>query len=541
MTLIRAACLILAAFAFPHQVLAQATATESRRLEAQRAEFYAPPEVQTIHLTISESHRNLMAQSLPKRVYVPATFKWRDIKVDNVAVRFKGNSSSNPRQRHKRSFLIKFSEYDKSQRFLGMRRVSFDNGVQFGSLFSEPIITEILRAEKIPVHRCNYAKLYLNGEYQGVYVNVERIDASFLENNLSNAKGPLYKVHLGGPGANLQLVSEQPQVYEQTFEAKNDRGDKSYGQLVELLKAINRSPSPAYADNLARHLETDDFLKTTAIMLFSGAFDQLTGWGPHNYYLFRDESTGRWRYLPWDLDVGFAETAFGRVRVLADWHAAWPITPGPANPLLERIIADEKLLAKYRQYAQEILERHFQPDELCRRVDEKYALIRDALKDDPFPRARVTVPTDQGYDDIVASIKDFIRKRYATAKAQLKNPGERPQFARQKRRDPRPGEADGGPTDLRARFAEGRGVVLEWKDNATGEAGHIVQRAQGGDGGEFNNHIGFFGPDNDGQAIDRDVRRGQTYRYRVYAVFPTSDGPRGTSVTKVVTIRIPPN
>ena len=60
----------------------------------------------------------------------------------------------------------------------------------------------------------------------------------------------------------------------------------------------------------------DEFLKTTAIMLFAGCFDQLTGWNPHNYYLYRHQGTGRWSYIPWDLDVGFADRAFGRLPVL---------------------------------------------------------------------------------------------------------------------------------------------------------------------------------------------------------------------------------
>ena len=41
----------------------------------------------------------------------------------------------------------------------------------------------------------------------------------------------------------------------------------------------------------------------------AGAFDQLTGWNPHNYFLYHDAKRDRWRYLPWDLDVGFCATA----------------------------------------------------------------------------------------------------------------------------------------------------------------------------------------------------------------------------------------
>ena len=89
--------------------------------------FYAPRVIQQIRLDIEPSDRAAMFDALPDRVYVPATFHWNDITIDNVAVRFKGNSSSNPDATHKRSYLVKFDEYVDGQRFLGLRRVALDN------------------------------------------------------------------------------------------------------------------------------------------------------------------------------------------------------------------------------------------------------------------------------------------------------------------------------------------------------------------------------------------------------------------------------
>jgi spore coat protein CotH len=96
--------------------------------------FYHPERIQVIHLQVSPSNLDKMKSALPKRIYVPATFRWGDQTIENVGVRYKGNSSSNPNQRHKRSFLIKFSEYEKGRSFLGLERVALDNGVQFGKI-----------------------------------------------------------------------------------------------------------------------------------------------------------------------------------------------------------------------------------------------------------------------------------------------------------------------------------------------------------------------------------------------------------------------
>ncbi len=393
-------------------------------------DFYRADEVQSIHLQIAEEDWQRMLAALPERIYVRASFRWREISVDNVAIRFKGNSSAAPGQKHKRSFLIKFDEYADDQRFLGLRRISFDNGVQFGSLFSEPIITEILRDQGIKTHRCNYAKLFLNGKYHGVYVNVERIDKVFIERHLPDPNGLLFKVDEGGPGANLQFLGDDPSAYERTFEPETRSAKKGQRRLVEFIRLINQSPDKDFAAKLESKLEVDDFLGVTAVMLFSGAFDQLTGWSPHNYYLYYDGTQDRWRYLPWDLDVGFCENAFGQIRVLADWNAAWPVAGQLPNPLLDRIVADPALLHRYRTTARIILEKYFDPQRLCASIDAKYALIKEDLLADPFPQRRVTNPEDRNYDDIVASMKKFVRLRYALARQQLDDPGKRPEMVR---------------------------------------------------------------------------------------------------------------
>jgi len=403
----------------------------ARPAEADPGDFYRADEVQSIHMRVAEADLKRMLAALPERIYVQASFQWRDISVDNVAIRFKGNSSSAPSQQHKRSFLIKFDEYANDQRFLGLQKVSFDNGVQFGSLFSEPIVTQILGDLGIKTHRCNYARLFLNDKYSGVYVNVERIDQSFIERQLPDPKGLLFKVDEGGPGANLQFLGDDPSAYERAFEA-DTKSAKQNGRhrLVEFIRMIDQSPAKDFAANLDAKMEVDDFLGVTAVMLFAGAFDQLTGWHPHNYYLYYDGKHDRWRYLPWDLDVGFCEVAFGRIQVLADWNAAWPVAGQMPNPLLDRIVADPALLQRYRDTARVILDKYFEPQRLCALIDAKYALVKDDLLTDPFPHRRVTNPEDRSFDDIVASMKKFVRNRYALARQQLENPGKRPEMVR---------------------------------------------------------------------------------------------------------------
>jgi hypothetical protein len=81
-------------------------------------------------------------------------------------------------------------------------------------------------------------------------------------------------------------------------------------------------------------------------------------------------------------------------------------------------------------------------------------------------------------------------------------------------------------------------VELQWVDHAEGEVAFVVQRCAGAECADFLNTLGQGGR-NLTTAIDRQVRPGMTYRYRVYAVLPTPQGPRGTGVSNVVIVTIP--
>jgi hypothetical protein len=140
-------------------------------------------------------------------------------------------------------------------------------------------------------------------------------------------------------------------------------------------------------------------------------------------------------------------------------------------------------------------------------------------------------------------MEKFMRARYALARAQLESPGSRPPpkpvAPETKDQGPAPGPASAdAPTELRVVQVSGEKVELQWVDNARGEVAYVVQRCVGGDCADFANAIGQGGSDIT-TATDRQVQPGVTYRYRVYAVFPTPRGPRGSGVSNIVTVKVP--
>ena len=378
-----------------------------------------PAVVQTIELEISESNMRALQDALPERIYVPATFRWNDVSVSNVGVRYKGNSSSNPDSPFKRSFLIKFAEYVDKQRFAGLRRVALDNAIQFGSLFSERMIGDILADVGVTISRSNYARIMLNGEFIGVYVNVERIDKSYLSRHFASNDGDLYKADEGGPGADLAYLGDDASVYR-GLELKTNEDTSDGSALVALARDINT----LYRCRV-RSVVRDRVRRRRILAPHAGAapvrrLRSIQRLGTAQFYLYHEPTEDRWTYLQWDLDVGFADNAFDMVPVIDNWDASMPGLEGYGpRPLLTRIVQNPDLLAAYRSYAADYLERYFEPELLNARLDALYDQIRDDLVLDPFPPRRATNPSDTDYDSIVASIKEFIQRRYDTATVEL--------------------------------------------------------------------------------------------------------------------------
>ena len=135
------------------------------------------------------------------------------------------------------------------------------------------------------------------------------------------------------------------------------------------------------------------------------------------------------------------------------------------------------------------------------KLDALYQQAEPILDRDPYPPRRVTVATDNGYPSIIASMKDFIVRRYETARAQLDDPAtERPVHPSEQ--GPRPGEpVYDDPSELEVMRVEEEGIHLRWRDNSDREELTIVQRCHGVACTTFENRAGIA-PDQPPEFVD---------------------------------------
>lgn len=138
------------------------------------------------------------AAGLPDSVWHPATFTYKGQTVPNVMIKLKGSTSwlqtIQLDEHPKMQFVIAFNEIDPEQRFMGVRKIELDMPRSDESFLRQRLALYALRQMGLPAQCANHAKLFLNGEYYGLYTNLERMDKEFLQLRYPGADdGDLWK------------------------------------------------------------------------------------------------------------------------------------------------------------------------------------------------------------------------------------------------------------------------------------------------------------------------------------------------------------
>ncbi|NOG44475.1 MAG: hypothetical protein HND50_04555 [Calditrichaeota bacterium] len=166
-----------------------------------------------------ENFLDSLYQSHENEEYIPANVEIKGVLYDSVGVRFKGFSSFHAYPGHKKSLRIKFNKFKKSHRFDGLKKINLNNGWSDPSLLREKLYLDFLYENNVSAPRANFARVYLNGVYWGLYSLVEHVDKTFLNTRYDNNDGNLFKAERS---AELDWKGEDQQNYYEHYALKTN-------------------------------------------------------------------------------------------------------------------------------------------------------------------------------------------------------------------------------------------------------------------------------------------------------------------------------
>ncbi len=237
-----------------------------------------------------EAAASLEAQPL---VYVPGHLVFDGRRYGPVGVRLKGANSFLPWAR-KPSLRINVDEYAVDAKFFGLKDLTLNNMSNDLSMMHERLAYLVARSAGVPASRANHALLTVNGQFYGVYTNVETVKKSMVRRWFPQAAGSLFEA------TDVDFVAADVPRYELEFGAD----DRSL--LTGLAAALTDPSADAAIAAAGNYLDMTAFLRYWAMCSVVAQFDAFPYSIPgDDYFVYADAVSGRLAFVPWGMDETF--------------------------------------------------------------------------------------------------------------------------------------------------------------------------------------------------------------------------------------------
>lgn len=322
--------------------------------------------------------------------YVPAVFKisgqGATLQLDSIGIKPRGNTSRrrpegsygqlhntlNPNWNHCH-FGLDFGKYKNNQEYKGLEKMILKWFKDDANYVREIYSYDLFRKFGVwTAARASYARLTIQVKgdskpaYYGVYGMIENVDVKYInyrKNLFGGEGGNLWKCtySAGGP-ANLmnatsmgvesvKLNAANSKYYSYDLKTNKSNLTAAKAQFTEFITQLNTKTGANFEQWISNKMNVNLFLKTMAVNVMLGMWDDYWGNG-NNYYLYFSPN-GKVYFIPYDYDnslgtslsAGFFNTG---TQNLLTW--------GKMNesPLITKILKIEKYRLQYQAYITEL-------------------------------------------------------------------------------------------------------------------------------------------------------------------------------------------
>jgi hypothetical protein len=322
-------------------------------------------------------------------VLVPAKLVVDGKTYPDVGVRFRGNSSYfRVPTGFKRAFNVALDMAHDEQNIDGHKTLNLLNSNEDPAMMRAVTFFHIAR-QFMPAPKANFVRVVINGEYWGVYQNVQQFSSEFVKENFGDGKGARWKAE--GP---LTYNGDNAASYRRAYEIKGNDDPAYWEALINLTRTLNQTPAAELEKALEPILNIDGALRFLALdnALVSNDGYWLRG---ADYSLYRDEK-GKFHVLSYDVNETFANSPSRNGQGGSPSLDPLVGLNSDNRPLRSKLLAVPALRDKYMGYVREIATKWLDWNTLGPIVERHRALID----------ADVKIDTRQlySYDEFVAGI-----------------------------------------------------------------------------------------------------------------------------------------
>jgi spore coat protein H len=390
--------------------------------------IYDDTEIVKIKIEIDPDSLNQMLtyENLTSDHEYPARFIFIHSTIDTVeeiGFRLRGNTS---RFSAKKSFKISFNSFYSGRKFLGMEKLNLNGEHNDPSIIRTKLSFNLYKKAGLAAPRSAHVELYINGEYKGLYINVEMIDDEFTESRFGNKNGNLYKCLYP---ATLEYINDNPDSYKfmadgrRVYELVTNQEQDDYSDLAQFIAILNNTPIADLDTELEPVFNVNAYLKHLALEILTGHWDGYS-YNMNNFYLYHNTLTGKFEFLPYDIDNTFGIDWMGQdwaIRNIYNWANS------TQRPLTIRLLQNQVYRDRFSFYMKDILDNFFNPTFFFPEIDAIKTMISSSAEADLYRTY------DYGWDiadfhnsytqalggHVAYGLKPYITTRYNYANNQL--------------------------------------------------------------------------------------------------------------------------
>jgi spore coat protein CotH len=370
-------------------------------------DLFSTATLQRVDLELHSADWAKLKENFQANTYYPADMLWNGQTVRNVGIRSRGRGSRNA---NKPGLKIDFDRYASGQKFLGLKSLVLDNLTQDPSGIHETVSMAFYARLGIPTPRETHVRLYVRGEYIGLYALVESVDKDFLARIYgvigedTQNDGWLYEFvwqeDWRFTDFGTDLAPYKLRFDATTHESKSD--EEKYRRVQELISLANSTPEDRFVEVIGPRFDLPGFIRFVAAQAFLGDTDGFLGaFGVNNFYLYRLENQETHVLIAWDTDNTF-------------WGPTFPILPDNTNVLMQKLMR----IPEYNTLWYAEIARAAQLAEadgwLDAQIIKNVQLIDTAMREDPYKPYSTS-----SYEGEAGEMLSFARERLSYVKCAL--------------------------------------------------------------------------------------------------------------------------
>ena len=326
----------------------------------------------------------------------PATFIADGVTYQDVQIRYRGEWA---RTWPKKPFKIFLS---RAQPYQGHHSLNLNSAWRDAAYVRETLAYHVYEACGVPASRSRLVHLKLNGQFRGVYVEVEQVDKALL------GRFQLKGASLFKATSDNNQADERDLGSEAAFAAHYENETQKTNGLHELQAFCHELATTRDAGEFFRqNVDVEKYINYLAATVLIQHWD---GFNKNHFLVYDRRGSGKWLAWPWDLDRTFGDHWNGSFT-----YSELPILLGtrqrPAvtgwNRLQDRFFGEPALREQFCRRLLKLLESEFTEKKLFPVLDRWEAELAEAAAQD---RRRWSGPREDLHQGI-ADLKKFIERR----------------------------------------------------------------------------------------------------------------------------------